>query len=169
MFTLMEAAIAHAKAAEKLLEPEAEFLNKNEEVIPVFVNLLFQSLELTLKSFATEANLATEQELRDRKSTRNGHGVKELASLINTKLSSGGNVVDLLLPKQGYAKSNSILNAMVFGVEFEPSREMYLKRNITYAQFGVGQLQVLGGAKEWVISIMRAAENTFSAVQKLKG
>jgi len=168
MFTLKEAALAHVKAAEKLLEPEAGFLNENEEVIPIFVNLLFQSVELTLKSFAIEAGLATEQEVRDKRKTRNGHGIEELAILINTKVGQN-NVIDLLLPKRGFAISNSILNAMVFGMEFKPSRESYATRNITYGQFGAGQLQIFGGAKEWVEAVRCAAENIHSAAGTLNG
>ena len=67
MFTLKEAALAHALAAERLLGGDATFLNENEAMIPVFVNLLFQSIEMTLKSIAIESGLATDHELRDKK------------------------------------------------------------------------------------------------------
>ena len=53
MFSLKVAALGHAKAAERMVNKDAEFLNSNEEVIPVFINLLFQSVEITIKAFAT--------------------------------------------------------------------------------------------------------------------
>ncbi len=168
MYSLKEVAIAHAKAAERLFEPNAEFLNCNEEVIPVFINLLFQSVEVILKSLAIESGLATKNELRHSKTTRNGHGVKELASLINEKIGSD-KVLDLLLPRRGFAISNDILKAMVFGHEFEPSRDAYARRNITYSQFGEGDLQLISGAKDWVKAVMSAANNIETAVCKLKG
>ena len=111
MLSLKEAALGHAKAAERMVDQEAEFLNSNEEVIPVFINMLFQSVEITIKAFAIETGMATERELRDRR-TRNGHGILELANLINSKL-EGVSIIDLLLPLRGFANSNSVLKAMI--------------------------------------------------------
>ena len=162
MLSLKEAALGHAKAAERMVDQEAEFLNSNEEVIPVFINMLFQSVEITIKAFAIETGMATERELRDRR-TRNGHGILELANLIDSKL-EGVSIIDLLLPLRGFANSNTVLKAMVFGEEFSPSRESYIQRNITYAQFRLGELQVIGGVKEWVEAIRKAAENIDDAV-----
>ena len=73
-------------------------------------------------------------------------------------------IIDLLLPLRGFAISNEVLKAMVFGEEFSPSRESYIQRNITYSQFRLGELQVIGGVKEWVDAIRKAAENIDSAV-----
>lgn len=166
MFSLKEVAIAHAKAAARLLEPNAEFLNSNEEVIPVFVNLLFQSVEVIIKSLAIESGLADEKELRDRETTRNGHGIRELACLINGKIGADV-IVDLLLPKRGYAVSNEMLKIMIFGTEFAPSRNAYASRKITYSQFGAGELQLFGSANDWVKAVMSAAKNIESAISKI--
>ena len=164
MFSFKEVALGHAKAAERMVDKEAKFLNTNEEVVPVFINLLFQSVEITIKAFATETGLATEQELRYDKATRNGHGILELVNLIDSKLEDDVSIIDLLLPLRGFANSNAVLRVMIFGEEFSPSRESYIHRNITYAQFKLGELQVIGGVKEWVEAIRKAAENIDNAV-----
>ncbi len=163
MFSLKESALGHAKAAERLVDDEAVFLNRNKEVAPVFINLLFQSVEITLKAFATETGLATEKELRDREITKNGHGIFELANLINSKLEDI-EVIDLLLPMRGFADSNDVLMAMVYDDKFKPSRDSYVRRNITYAQLKPGDLQVVVGVKGWVEAIRKAAENLDHAV-----
>lgn len=166
MFTLNEAALAHALAAEKLLGVDENFLNENEATIPVFVNLLFQSLEMTLKSFAIEAGLATEQELRDKKTTRNGHGIKEIAELINNKIKNK-QLVDMLLPRQGCSISNDIVKAMIFDERFSATRESYIKRNIAYSQFAEGDLQLVHGLKQWVDAVKKAAINIMSAANEI--
>lgn len=166
MYSLREVALAHAIAAEKLLEPDGEFLNSNEAVIPVFINLLLQSLEITLKSVAIDSGLATEYELRDKKKTRNGHGVEELAKLIEEK-NGGNSVVDLLLSRQGYADSNAIVKAMLFDPRFEPTRDSYAKRNITYCDLSAGDLQVIGGSKSWATAVILAAKNIDSACEEM--
>ncbi len=61
MFNLREAAIAYAKGAERILGEDTSFLNDNQELIPVFVSLLFQSLEISLKHLGIEAKLFSEQ------------------------------------------------------------------------------------------------------------
>ncbi len=156
MYSLNELAIAHANSARKLLEPNAEFLNGEKAAIPVFVNLLIQSLEISLKAFATEAGLYTTQKLRH-KNFKNGHGICEIAKAINDKLDSDC-IVDMLLPLRGTAKSNAIIKEMLFGDRFAPTRTSYCKRNLTYADFEIGELQVIEGAKDWVASVLIFAQ-----------
>ncbi|MBN4075429.1 MAG: hypothetical protein COA71_11905 [SAR86 cluster bacterium] len=163
MFSLQEAALGHAISAEKLIEGGADFLNNNEPAIPVFINLLLQSIEITFKAFATQTELATDRELRSREITRNGHGLNEIASLIDGRINDN-TIIDLLLPRQGFAVSNSILNAMIYGQKFHPTRESYCSRNIIYAQFDLGELQVIGGVLEWALAIKQAAQNIDRAV-----
>ena len=167
MFKLKEAAIAHALAAEKLIEPNEDFLNSNEAVIPIFINLLLQSLEITLKAIALESGLATESELRSRSQTRNGHGIEELAKLLDSKM-HGKSVVDCILPRQGYAHSNDILKAMIFDSRFSPSRDSYAKRNLTYSQFKPGELQIIQGAKTWVNAVAQSAKNIDLACDEIR-
>ncbi len=162
MYSLSEVAIAHALAAEKLLEPEGTFLNQTEAMVPVFVNLLFQSVEMTLKSFAIEANLANEQELREKKTTRNGHGIKEIAEIINAKMGNQ-TLIDILLPRQGFSLYNDILKAMIYENCFSKTRESYIYRKIAYSQFKEGELQVVQGLKSWVTAVKKAAQNIEAA------
>ena len=83
MFDLQEAAKGYAKAAERILGEDADFLEDNQEVIPVFVALLFQSIEISLKYLGVEAGLFSAQEAKNRKLTKNGHGLGEIAGLVN--------------------------------------------------------------------------------------
>lgn len=92
MFTLQEAAIAYALSAEKICDGSRDFLNENPCVVPVFVNLLFQSLEISIKAAGIGSTLFTIGEARSRQ-TRSGYGISELATLAVEKL--GG---DLLSP-----------------------------------------------------------------------
>lgn len=163
MFSLREIALAHAVVAEKLLHDNGDFLKNNEAAVPVFVNLLFQALEITLKSFAIESGIAEEGELRSKR-TKKGHGVKEIAELINERL-NGESVVDVLLPMRGCANSNGILKAMIFDSRFAPSRESYSKRDITYSQFKKGELQLIDDVKAWVKAVKLAAEKVELAIQ----
>ena len=162
MYTLIESAIAHAKAAEKLVEPDGKFLNEQKSTIPVFVNLLLQSIELTLKAFAVEAGLFQPSELRKKK-FKNGHGVNELALAINERISPN-DVVNLLLPTASDTISNTIVKKMIYSVEFEPTRESYAKRKITYNEFAQGELQVINGSRDWYKAVLEASLNISSAV-----
>lgn len=163
MFSMKEAAMAHAKAAEKLAGTDVDWLNSNEEVIPIFVNLLFQSVEISIKAFALEAGVADQGELREAKSTRNGHGLSELAKLVDSRMDGAG-MIEMLLPKMGFATSRLVLEAMVHGADFAPTRESYVRRNLAYAQFKPGELQVVGGIGEWVEAVKNAAGNIDRAV-----
>lgn len=158
VYSLKETSLGHAKAAERLIVDSVDFLNENHEVVPVFVNLLFQSVEMTLKSLATESELVTIKDLRNNKNFGNGHDIPKLAKFIEREL-DGQSVVDLLLPRQGFADSNIILNEMISGDRFARSRSSYQRRNITYSQFEKGELQVVDGLNDWVKAVKKAAEN----------
>ena len=54
MFSLQDAAMAYAKGAKRILGEDSTFLNNNQEVIPVFVSLLFQSIVISLKHLGIE-------------------------------------------------------------------------------------------------------------------
>lgn len=166
MYSLTDSAIAHAKSAQKLLEPDGTFLNTQKAAIPVFVNLLFQSIEISLKSFATEAELLSPRELRST-NLRNGHGIREIAEAINKKMPPK-EVINLLLPMRGFAISNAIIIKMVYGSEFEPTRQSYACRKITYAEFRKGDLQVVNGSKDWVNAVLATSQNIGSAVLRYK-
>jgi hypothetical protein len=166
MYSLTDSAIAHAKSAQKLLEPDGSFLNTQKAAVPVFVNLLFQSIEISLKSFATDTGILSPKELRS-PNLQNGHGVREIAEAINKKMPPK-EVISLLLPMKGFAISNAIIVKMVYGSEFEPTRLSYARRKITYAEFIKGDLQVVNGAKDWVNAVLAASQNIGSAVLEFK-
>lgn len=161
MFSLQDTAKAYAKGANKILGEDASFLNDNQEVIPVFVSLLFQSLEVSLKHLGIESQLFTSTEARDRKLTRNGHGIKEIAELVNEKLGANNNypVITALTAGLGNAQTAEIIQTMIFFPEFEPTRNSYQNRNLGYAQLKPGELQLLGGLKPWAEAVVEVAEN----------
>jgi len=166
VYSLKETSLGHAKAAERLIFDGVDFLNTSHEVVPVFINLLFQSVEMTLKSLATESGLVSIKGLRNSKKFGNGHDIKRLAQFIESNL-GGQSIVDLLLPRQGFADSNIILNEMISGDKFAPSRSSYQRRNITYSQFGQGELQVVEGVNNWAKAVKQAAENIDKGVVEI--
>lgn len=166
MYSLKEISLGHAKAAERLIIDGVDFLNESHEVVPVFVNLLFQSVEMTLKSIATDSGLVPMKGLRNRKNFGNGHDISKLAQFINNEL-DGQSIVDLLLPRQGFIDSNIILHEMISGDRFAPSRSSYQSRNITYSQFKHGELQIVDGLNNWVNAVKQAAENIDNGVLKI--
>ncbi len=161
MFNLQEAALAYAKAAERILGNDVTFFSENQEVIPVFVYLLFQSLEISLKYIGIEGKLFTEQEARDRKLTKNGHGIEEIANLVNDKLGADKDypVVMALTAGLNDDQSSTIIQKMIFANELKKTRQLYQSRNLGYAQFKQGELALFDGLKPWVIAIKKVAEN----------
>lgn len=167
MFNLQEAATAYAKAAERVLGDDAEYMKSNEELVPVFVALLFQSIEISLKHLGIEAGLFTEQEARDKKLTKNGHGVREIADLVNAKLGANQDypVVSALMAGlygDGHAE---IVGKMLFAPEFEATRKSYQSRNLGYAKLQQGDFALVEGLKTWVMAVRNVAENLPRAVR----
>ncbi|MFZ2632087.1 MAG: hypothetical protein WA081_20655 [Desulfosalsimonadaceae bacterium] len=167
MFTLQDAAVAYAKGAERILGEDANFLNGNQEVIPVFVSLLFQSLEISLKYLGIEAKLFSEQEARDRKLTRNGHGIKEISDLVNARLGADKDYPVIMAITAGLNNNQAadILHKMIFGEGFDRTRQSYQSRNLGYSQLKQGELALLNGLKPWVIVIREVAENLSTAIR----
>jgi hypothetical protein len=77
-------------------------------------------------------------------------------------------VINLLLPMKGFAISNAIIIKMVYGSEFEPTRQSYACRKITYTEFRKGDLQVVNGSKDWVNAVLATSQNIGSAVLRYK-
>lgn len=170
MFNLQEAATAYAKAADRVLGEDAGYLNKNQELVPVFVSLLFQSIEISLKHLGIDAALFTEQEARDRKLTRNGHGVREIADLVNAKLGADKDypVVNALTAGLNGDLEGEYLRKMLFGPEFEATRQSYQSRNLGYAKLNQGDFALVEGLKPWVTAVRNIAENLPKAVEVVK-
>lgn len=167
MFNLQEAATAYAKAAERVLGDDADYLNRNEELVPVFVALLFQSIEISLKHLGIEAGLFTEQEARDKRLTKNGHGVREIAGLVNAKLGANKDypVVNALMAGLTGGWDAEIVRKMLFGPEFEATRKSYQSRNLGYAKLNQGDFALAEGLKPWATVVRNVAENLPTAVQ----
>ncbi len=167
MFTLHDAALAYAKTAERIIGGDETYINNNQELVPVFVSLLFQSLEISLKHLGIEAKLFTEQEARDRKLTRNGHGIKEIADLVNTRLGANKDypVVNALTAGLRDSQAADFLHKMIFAKEFDSSRQAYQSRNLGYSQLKPGELKMLNGLKPWVVAIKEVAENLPTAIR----
>jgi len=166
MFSLQDTAKAYAKGAKEILGDDVSFLNDNPEVIPVFVSLLFQSLEVSLKHLGIESELFTAKESRDRKLTKNGHGVEEIAGLVNNRLGANKDYPVIMALTFGLENTQAanILQKMIFSPEFEPTRKSYQNRNLGYAQLSEGDLQLLDRLKPWVDAIEQVAENLPRAI-----
>lgn len=170
IFNLQEAATAYAKAAERILGEDADFLTKNTELVPVFVSLLFQSIEISLKHLGIEAELFTEQEVRDKRLTKNGHGVKEIAELVNAKLGAQNNylVITALTAGMNDAWKFGVLEKMLFGHEFEATRQSYQSRNLGYAKLNQGDFALVEGLLPWARTVREVAENLPISVRVVK-
>lgn len=166
MFNLQEAAIAYAKSAERILGEDESFLNGNQEVIPVFVSTLFQSLEISLKHLGIESQLFSAKESRDRKLTKNGHGIKEIADLINNRLWADKDypVIMALTAGLNSPQTADILRKMVFAKEFESTRQSYQTRNLGYCQLKSGDLALVNALKPWCDVVLAVAKNLPAAI-----
>ncbi len=171
MFSMQEAALAYAKAAERVLGEDGKYIEDNQELIPVFVSLLFQSLEISLKHLGIEAKLFTEQEARDKHLTRNGHGIKEIADLLNTRLGADKDypVVTALTAGLSGSQAADYLHKMIFNKEFGSCRQAYQSRNLGYSQLKPGELKLLSGPRIWVVAVKEVAENLPSAIEIVSG
>lgn len=167
MFTLQDAALAYAKCAERIIGADGTYINNNQELVPVFVSLLFQSLEISLKHLGIEAKLFTVKEARDKNLTKNGHGIKEIADLVNARLGADKDYPVVIALSTGLQNSltSEFLHKMIFAKELESCRQAYQSRNLGYSQLKPGELKFLNGLKPWVISIKEVAENLPTAIR----
>lgn len=167
MFNLQEAATAYAKGAERILGEDEKFINDNQEVVPVFVSLLFQSVEISLKHLGIEAKLFSEQEARDKKLTKNGHGIREIADLINARLGTNRDYPVVMALTAGLSNSQAsiILHKMIFAPEFDVTRHSYKSRNLGYAQLKPGELALFNRKKPWVVAVRNVADNLPTAIR----
>ena len=165
MFDLQEAAIGYVKSAERILGEDARFLNENPEVVPIFISLPFQSLEISLKHLGLESKLFSEQESRDRKLTKNGHGILEIANLINDRLGAKGDFPVIMALTAGMidTQHQEILQRMIFDLEGESVRKSYESRNLGYLQLKPDDLKLLS-LKPWVTSVREVAYNLPRAI-----
>lgn len=171
IFSLNEAALAYALAAEAIFGHDANFLNVNPSVIPIFVSHLFQSLEISIKYAAIESGLFTIEEARERQ-RGSGHGIKELALFAMERLR--GDVSDLDPFVKAMTSSNSeelkssvFIGKMIYGVELEETRRCYSSRRLAYAEVLDGGFQIISPETDWIESVKQTATNLKSTIDTL--
>ena len=169
MFNLEEAAIGYALAAEHMFRDDGAFLNANPAVVPIFVSMLFQSLEISIKHAGIDSGLFTIEEARSRQN-RSGHGVKELAALAVEKL--GGDPFDPIVMAMTFNNANSrsgtFLRKMIAAPEMEKTRESYTSRRLGYGQVAEGDFGLIQPIAEWIESIKQTAVGLPATIQILK-
>ena len=144
MFGFDEAAVAYALAAEKMVGDEASFVNANPAVVPLFVSMLFQSLEISIKYAGIESSLFTMQEARSRQN-RSGHGVKELAALTVEKL--GGDPYNPTIMAMTFSnaddRSAHFIHEMICGKVLKKTRDAYASRRLGYGEVYDGDFTII--------------------------
>jgi hypothetical protein len=160
IFNGQEAALAYALTAERIFGNDLEFLNRNKAVIPIFVNHLFQSLEISIKYAGIESGLFTENEARSR-AMRSGHGIKELAALAVEKLGGTpfGPIKMAMTHFNTIQNSGEIISLMIAGSEFENTRKCYASRNLGYGQIADGDFVTINDISSWIASVKETAAN----------
>ncbi len=160
MFSLEEAAAAYALAAENILGGDAAFLNANPAVVPIFVSMLFQSLEISIKHAGIKSGLFTMEEARSRQN-RSGHGIKELAVLAVEKL--GGDpfapIVMAMTFSNSGDRSSPFIREMICGNKLEKTRDAYASRRLGYGEVYDGDFALIDPIAEWVSAVKQTAVN----------
>ena len=165
IFTLEESALAYAKSARRLLGIDVNFLNSNQEVLPIFVSMLFQSLEISIKHVGVESKLFTLREVRTRKH-RSGHGIKEIAQLAEKKLGgeSFSPIVTAITFENRNQLSKEIIKHMIFEDDMEKTRNVYATRSLGYGQIQNGDFAIINPIKDWVESVEQTTCNLSKAI-----
>lgn len=160
--------VSYAKGAERLLGEDADFLNNNPDMVPQFVNALFQSVEISLKDVGNRSGLTTAVETTGGRDglIDNGHDIKKMGELLRDRLGgvSRRRLIRLLTNGIGNGAAE-LLEAMVFGDAFEPTRTSYKKRKLVYhAELEEGNLQIIRGVRNWIDVVKAVAVNTDNVV-----
>ena len=160
MLSLHEAAVAYALAAERIFGNDAAFVTANPAVVPVFVSMLFQSLEISIKHAGIESGLFTMQEARSRQN-RSGHGLKELVALAVEKI--GGNPFDPIIMAMTFSNSDDrsaqFICEMICGRDLENTRDAYGSRRLGYGEVYEGDFAIINPIGEWIQAVKRTALN----------
>jgi hypothetical protein len=171
IFSRKEIALAYAKSAERLFGSDDGFLTVNPGAVPIFVNLLFQSLEISIKYAGIESRLFTIEEVRQK---RIGHRIGELAELAMERL--GGNTSDLIMAmtccNNQKLRSDYIIEQMIYGGELQETRECYCTRGLGYGEVYQGGLRLINSISEWIESVKQTAANlplTVDVITQWKG
>lgn len=169
MFTRDEVAKAYALAAERILGND-DFLRTDSAVFPIFLSLLFQSLENSIKYAGIHSGLFTEDEAREK---RSGHGIKELAMLVAEKLAPMkpcalelteeemllSTIVGLITRFNTQKRQSwEILSFMIYRDEFKETRDAYAYRRLSYGEIADNEIELLP-LLPWVEAVKQTAEH----------
>ena len=168
IFTGQEAAVTYALSAERIFNNDFDFLIKERAVIPIFVSLLFQSLEISIKHAGIASGLFTEKEAR-KSAMRNGHGIKEFATLAAKRLRRSP--VDFLSAMTNFnihPNSAEVILQMIRGEDFEKTRACYASRCLGYAQVADGDFSLIDSdISGWIAAVKETATNLPKAIDIL--
>lgn len=171
IFGLDEAAVGYALAAERMLNDDDAFLNASPAVVPIFVSMLFQSLEISIKHAAIASDLFTMREARSRHN-RSGHGIQKLAGLAVDRL--GGDpyksfqpIVMAMTFRLKQTASASFIRNMICGKKMKKTREAYASRRLGYGEVSEGDFAIIEPIAEWVAAVKQTALNLPSTIRVL--
>lgn len=163
-FTLKDAAVAYALAAERIFANDYSFVNTNAALKPIIGNHLFQSLEISIKHACISSGLFTTAESRSRV-VRSGHGIKELGQMAIQKL--GGNDIHPLIMamtcncQQPHARQ--VLRKMTVDKLYERTREAYATRRLSYGEIGPDDYMIITPVEAWIAIVKEIAERSDDA------
>ena len=168
IFTAQEVAMAYALSAERIFGNDCDFFNTNPHVIPIFVSQMFQSLEISIKHAGIASGLFTENETRDRKAMRSGHGISELATLEKLGGNSFTPILMTLTHCNTVTNSKEIIYQMISGKAFEKTRDKYASRCLGYGQIADGEFALIDDITSWIAAVKETASNLPKAIEALK-
>lgn len=164
--------VSYAKAAKRIMGEDAEFLNNNPDMVPQFVNALFQSVEISLKNIGNQSGLTNTTETTGGRGglIGNGHDIKCMGELLRDRLGGISRRRLMNLVTAGLENGSAeLLEAMVFGDTFEPTRISYKNRKLVYhAELEEGDIQLVQGIKHWVDVVKSIAENVDNVLAIIK-
>ena len=147
---------------------DAAFVNANPAVIPIFVSMLFQSLEIAIKHAGIESGLFTMDEARSR-TTRSGHGIKEIATLAVERL--GGEpfnpIIMAMTVESPSDQSSSFIREMICGERLESTRDAYASRRLGYGELYEGDFALISQIHDWVAAVKHTALSLSSTIKIL--
>jgi hypothetical protein len=166
MFTGCETALAYAISAEKICGNNADFLNANPPVVPIFVSLLFQSLEISIKRAGIDSRLFT---IGQAKQCRHGHGIQELAALLDNRLGDNrfGAVIMAMTFASTHPNRKKIIKEMICGHRLQKTRESYAFRQLGYGEVAEGDFATIQPLSDWIKSVKETASNLPKIIETL--
>jgi len=157
--------MAYALSAERIAGHDVDFLQANPACIPIFVSLLFQSLEISIKHAGIESGIFKLEEVKKRK-FGNGHGIKEIGALIVERLGLDPfrPIVGALTYHNKGPNSAKIVRKMICAPELEKTRQSYAKRNLGYAYVEDKEFATMQPIPQWIDAVKETAANLPSAI-----